>query len=154
MFQRPNFVERIGQIHFGGVVMASLSIIEGVGEAFEAKLKAAGVSSTSALMEKGATKKGRAALAAECDISEKLILKWVNHVDLMRVKGIGGEYAELLEAAGVDTVPELAQRKPENLLAKMTEVNEAKNLVRKLPVLKQVEDWVDQAKELPKVVSH
>lgn len=99
-------------------------------------------------------KKGRAALAAECDISEKLILTWINHVDLIRVKGIGGEYAELLEASGVDTVPELALRRPDNLLAKMTEGNGDKNLVRKLPVLKQVEDWVTQAKALPKVVSH
>lgn len=134
--------------------MSSLSTIEGVGEAYELKLKAVGITSTSALLEKGATKKGRAALAAECDISEKLILKWINHVDLMRVKGIGGEYAELLEASGVDTVPELALRRPDNLLVKMTEVNEDKNLVRKLPVLKQVEDWVAQAKALPKVVSH
>jgi predicted flap endonuclease-1-like 5' DNA nuclease len=134
--------------------MAALSIVEGIGEMYEKKLKEIGITSTSLLLEKGATKKGRIQIATESDISEKLILKWVNHVDLMRIKGIGGEYAELLEAAGVDTVPELATRKAENLFSKILEVNETKKLVRKLPVLTQVEDWVAQAKELPKVIHH
>jgi predicted flap endonuclease-1-like 5' DNA nuclease len=106
------------------------------------------------LLEKGATKKGRSELAEQSGITEKLILKWTNHADLARVKGVGGEYAELLEAAGVDTVPELAQRKPENLLAKMTEVNEEKKLVRRLPTVAQVEGWVEQAKALPRVITH
>jgi predicted flap endonuclease-1-like 5' DNA nuclease len=83
-----------------------------------------------------------------------LILKWVNHIDLYRVKGIGSEYAELLEQSGVDTVVELATRNPANLYQTLVSVNEAKKLVRKLPVLSQVEDWVNQAKNLPRVVSY
>ena len=83
-----------------------------------------------------------------------MILKWTNRADLARVKGIGGEYADLLEAAGVDTVPELATRKPANLVAKLHEVNEEKKLVRKLPTENQVEGWVAQAKELPRVIEY
>ncbi len=134
--------------------MTKLSEIEGIGSAFMTKLTEKGVSSVEALLEACATKEGRADLAARTDISEKLILKWANHADLARIKGIGGEYAEILEAAGVDTVPELAQRKAENLLAKLTEVNEAKKLVRRLPVLKQLEDWIEQAKALPRVLKY
>lgn len=93
-------------------------------------------------------------LAKKTGITEKLILKWANHADLIRIKGIGGEYSELLEAAGVDTVPELAKRKPENLYAKMVEVNEAKKLVRKLPTQMQVEDWIKQAANLPRVLKY
>ena len=86
--------------------------------------------------------------------ARRSILQWINHVDLFRVKGVASEYADLLEAAGVDTIPELAQRKAENLVKKMEEVNAAKKLVRKLPVLKQVEDWIDQAKKLPRVINY
>lgn len=128
--------------------MSKISMIEGIGESYEIKLKEAGISSVESLLEAGATKKSRADLAQKTGIPEKLILKWANHADLARIKGIGGEYAELLEGAGVDTVPELAQRKAENLLAKMLEVNETKKLVRKMPTQKQVEDWVQQASEL------
>lgn len=138
----------------GDTTMTKLNVIEGIGEAYEEKLKANGVASIEALLETGAAKKGRAELAAKTGISEKLILKWVNHADLARIKGIGGEYAELLEAAGVDTVPELAQRKAENLMAKMIEINEAKKLVRKLPTAGQVADWINQAKELPRVMKY
>jgi predicted flap endonuclease-1-like 5' DNA nuclease len=87
-------------------------------------------------------------------ISDKLILEWVNLADLFRIKGIGEEYSDLLEEAGVDTVPELAQRNPANLLQKLVEVNEEKKLVRRLPVLSQVEDWVKQAKDLPRIVEY
>ena len=97
---------------------------------------------------------GRKELAEGTGISEHLILKWVNHVDLYRIKGIGSEYADLLEASGVDTVVELAQRNPENLFEKMSEVNAEKALVRKLPTASQVADWVAQAKGLPRVVSY
>jgi len=83
-----------------------------------------------------------------------MILRWVNHADLFRIKGVGEEYADLLEAAGVDTVPELAQRNAENLLQKVTEVNEEKNLVRALPRLDQLQDWIGQAKELPRKVEY
>ena len=134
--------------------MSKLSMIEGIGESYEAKLKAADVDSVEELLDTCTSKKGREDLAEKTGISEKLILKWANHADLMRIKGIGGEYAELLEAAGVDTVPELSKRKPDNLLAKMVEVNEAKNLVRKLPTQTQVEDWVQQAGELPRVLNY
>ncbi|NLT48544.1 MAG: DUF4332 domain-containing protein [Clostridiales bacterium] len=134
--------------------MAKLSEIEGIGEAYEAKLKDAGVNSMEELLEVCSTKKGRADLAEKAGISEKLILKWANHADLARIKGVGGEYAELLEAAGVDTVPELATRKAENLYKKMVEVNEEKALVRKLPTEKQVTDWIEQAKDLPRVMQY
>lgn len=134
--------------------MSKLSMIEGIGEAYEAKLKEAGVASVEELLETCASKKGRTSLAEKTGISEKLILKWANHADLARIKGIGGEYAELLEAAGVDTVPELAQRKAENLWAKMVEINEAKKLVRKLPTQSQVEDWVKQAGALPRAIQY
>jgi predicted flap endonuclease-1-like 5' DNA nuclease len=134
--------------------MAALDIIEGIGEVYQEKLIAAGVNSIEALLEQGGTKKGRVSLAENTGVSEKLILKWANHADLMRIKGIGGEYSELLEAAGVDTVPELAQRRPDNLFAKMTEINEEKKLVRKLPTEKQVGDWVEQAKQLPRMMTY
>ena len=134
--------------------MAKLLDIEGVGETYARKLKAAGVASTGALLKMGATPKGRQEIAEKSGISEKLVLEWVNHVDLFRIKGVGEEYADLLEEAGVDTVPELAQRKAENLLEKMTAVNAEKKLVRRLPVLSQVSDWIGQAKKLPRVVTY
>jgi len=136
------------------VIMSKLSVIEGIGDAYEQKLMDAGIASVEKLLDECITKKGRTALAEKTGLSEKLILKWANHADLMRVKGVGGEYAELLEAAGVDTIPELATRKAENLLAKMNEVNEVKKLVRKVPTAEQVSDWVDQAKALPRVLQY
>jgi len=134
--------------------MAKLTDIEGVGPAYSQKLKKAGVSSTDALLNKGATAKGRQAIADKSGISGKRILRWVNHADLFRLDGVAGEYAELLEAAGVDTVPELAQRNAENLCQRLAEVNEAKKLVRVVPVQTQVEQWVEQAKNLPRIVTH
>lgn len=134
--------------------MSKLTKIEGVGEVYSGKLKAAGVADTAALLKMGATPKGRKEIAEASGVSEMLILEWVNHVDLFRVKGIGEEYADLLEEAGVDTIPELAQRKAENLLEKLAAVNTEKNLVRRLPVLSQVVDWIEQAKQLPRVVTY
>lgn len=134
--------------------MSSLLSVEGIGEKFAAKLKEAGVTSTDVLLQKGSTPKGRKELAEQTGISEKLILEWVNHVDLFRIKGVGEEYADLLEEAGVDTVVELAQRNAENLYNKLVEVNAAKKLVRKMPVQHQVEDWIKQAKSLPRVVTY
>ena len=134
--------------------MANLEKVEGIGETYAKKLRDAGVGSTDMLLETGSTRKGRDELAAKTGIASKLILEWVNHVDLFRVKGVGEEYADLLEAAGVDTVPELGQRKPDNLLQKMTEVNEKQKRVRQLPSVKRVADWVEQAKKLPKVVTY
>ena len=106
------------------------------------------------MLEEGASPKGRKEIAEKADISEKLILEWVNHVDLFRIKGVGEEYADLLEAAGVDTVPELAQRNPENLYQKLVAVNQEKKLVRQLPTQAQVGDWVEQAKRLPRVIAY
>jgi len=134
--------------------MAKLTEIEGVGETFAQKLQAAGVTTTDDLLEKGATPAGRKEIAEASGIGEKQILGWVNKVDLFRIKGVGEEYADLLEAAGVDTVPELAQRNAANLLAKVTEVNEAKNLVRALPTEDRLTDWIDQAKKLPRKVNY
>jgi predicted flap endonuclease-1-like 5' DNA nuclease len=134
--------------------MAKLSTIEGIGGSYEQKLNSLGIKSLKAFLDKGKTKKGRVDLAEESGISEKLILRWINHADLMRIKGIGGEFSEILEAAGVDTVPELARRNAENLVAKINEVNEEKKLVRRTPTVKMVESWVNQAKELPRVVEY
>jgi len=134
--------------------MAKLSTIEGIGGSYEQKLNSLGIKSLKAFLDKGKTKKGRVDLAEKSGISEKLILRWINHADLMRIKGIGGEFSEILEAAGVDTVPELARRNAENLVAKINEVNEEKKLVRRTPTVKMVESWVNQAKELPRVVEY
>lgn len=134
--------------------MTDITVIEGIGPAYAEKLAGAGVNSCEELLEKGASKAGRTAIIEGSGMSATLILKFVNHADLCRVKGVGGEYAELLEASGVDTVPELAQRNADNLAAKMAEVNEEKSLVRALPSAKTVSGWVDQAKELPRVITH
>ena len=128
--------------------------IEGIGEVYRKKLYAVDINTTDALLKAGATKKGRQALAEKSGITETLILEWVNLADLMRVKGIGEEYSDLLEEAGVDTVKELRNRKPENLYKAMLETNEKKKLVRRPPSLSEVESWVSQAKELPPVVTY
>jgi predicted flap endonuclease-1-like 5' DNA nuclease len=128
--------------------------IEGIGEVYARKLKDAGIPTPDALLQKGSTPKGRQEIAEKSGISGKLILEWVNHADLLRVKGVTPDWAELLEAAGVDTVPELAQRAAENLLGKLVEVNQAKNVARHLPTLLQVEGWIDQAKQLPRVITY
>ncbi len=134
--------------------MSKLEKIEGVGETYSHKLKDAGITSTDALLKQGATSKGRTELAEKSGISTTLILKWVNQVDLARIKGISEEYGELLEVAGVDSVPELAHRNPEHLYNNLVKVNETKKLVRQLPAQSQVTKWIDEAKTLPPVVSH
>jgi len=134
--------------------MPSIIDIEGVGPAFAKKLKEAGVATTDALLVAGATPKGRKDLAAKAGIDETKILEWVNRADLYRIKGVGSEYSDLLEASGVDTVVELSKRVPANLFAKMVEVNKAKKLVRKMPIEPQVKDWIEQAKALPRKVSY
>lgn len=134
--------------------MAKLIDIEGIGKSHAAKLRTAGIASQEQFLEMGSTPQGRKELAERLDISSKLILEWVNRVDLNRIKGIGSEYADLLEAAGVDTAPELAQRNPENLYATLKEVNAEKRLIRRLPGLKRVAGWVTQAKALPRVVQY
>jgi len=134
--------------------MSSIEKIEGIGKAFQKKMVAYGVKTVEALLKQGATPAGREKIAAGTGIAKTLILEWVNHADLWRIKGVSEEYSNLLEEAGVDTVVELAQRKPENLYEKMAEVNMAKKLVRRLPSPKQVADWVTQAKKLPRAVSY
>lgn len=134
--------------------MTTLLEIEGIGEVYAGKLKEVGVATLEMLLEKGATPQGRAALAEKTGISVTLLLRWINRADLFRIKGIGEEYADLLEVAGVDTVPELAQRNPDNLFQKLVAVNEEKKRVRRLPTLEQVKQWVEQAKELPRVVTY
>lgn len=132
--------------------MANLLRVEGIGEVYAQKLSDAGIKTTNALLKQGATSKGRKEIAENTGISETLILEWVNHVDLFRIKGVFEEYADLLEEAGVDTVKELAQRNPGNLYKKLVEVNEQKKLVRQLPGKSQVENWVAQAKQLDRAV--
>ena len=134
--------------------MPSIIDVEGIGPVYKKKLKAVGISTTEKLLEAGGTAGGRKALAEKAGIDETMILEWVNLSDLFRIKGVGSEYSDLLEEAGVDTVVELSKRVPANLFAKMVEVNKAKELVRKMPVEKQVADWVDQAKKLPRLVSY
>jgi predicted flap endonuclease-1-like 5' DNA nuclease len=132
--------------------MANLTTVEGIGDVYRMKLSEAGIDTTQALLDRGKTPKGRDELAKATGISETLILEWVNHVDLFRVQGIGSEYADLLEEAGVDTVPELAQRNPQNLHQALVETNKEKHVVRQVPGASQVEKWVDQAKTLPRVI--
>jgi len=134
--------------------MAKLADIEGIGEKYAEKLKACGVATQERLLEQGGTPAGRKKIIKESGISDKLVLKWINRADLARVRGIGGEYADLLECAGVDTVPELAQRNAANLHAKMEEVNEAKKLVRSMPSASMVGTWVDQAKTMDRAIHY
>ena len=134
--------------------MASIIDVEGIGPVYKKKLAKENILTTDALLEAGATPKGRKALADKTGIGDALILEWVNLADLYRIKGIGSEYSDLLEEAGVDTVVELSKRVPKNLFEKMGEVNIKKKLVRKLPAESQVADWVDQAKKLPRKVSY
>jgi predicted flap endonuclease-1-like 5' DNA nuclease len=126
--------------------------IEGVGEVYAEKLIAAGINKVSELLEKCAAPKGRKELAEATGISDKLILKWTNHADLFRINGVGPQFAELLEAAGVDTVKEFRHRLAENLQPKLAEVNEQKNICNRVPAVSEVQKMIDQAKELePKV---
>ena len=128
--------------------------VEGIGDVYAEKLQAAGIKDIEALLEKCAQPAGRKALAEETGISPKLILTWTNHADLMRIDGVGPQFSELLEAAGVDTVKEFKHRVPENLQPKLEEINEQKHLVRRVPSLKEVEKMIAQAKELPAVMEY
>jgi predicted flap endonuclease-1-like 5' DNA nuclease len=128
--------------------------IEGIGKAYAAKLKAAGIADTAALLARAATAKGRSELAEATGIPGKLVLGWANKADLMRVKGVGEEFSDLLEAAGVDTVKELAARNAENLHKALAATNAARKLVRQLPTQKTVEGWISAAKELPRVMTY
>ncbi len=135
--------------------MANIEDVEGIGPAYAAKLTAAGVATTDALLDQGAKPSGRAAIEAATGIDHALILEWVNHVDLMRIKGVGSEYSDLLEAAGVDSPAELARRNAANLATTIAEVVAARpTIVRRAPSESELQGWIDQSKSLPKVVEH
>jgi len=134
--------------------MSDIIDVEGIGEVFAGKLKEVGIATDKDLLERGASRSGREKIVKASGISGKRILRWVNHVDLFRIKGVQKQYAELLEASGVDTIPELAQRNPANLYPLLTKTNEEKNLVNKLPTKDQVSEWITQAKSLPRVVEY
>jgi predicted flap endonuclease-1-like 5' DNA nuclease len=131
-----------------------ISDIEGIGPAYAAKLAKVGIRSVEALLKNAASDKGRKEIAKATGITHTLILEWVNRADLYRIKGVGSQYSDLLEKAGVDTVVELSNRVPDKLYAKMVEVNKAKNLVNGMPGVKQVKKWIAQAKKLPRVVTY
>lgn len=128
--------------------------IEGIGQVFADKLRAIGIKTTEELLDRAATPKGRKEIAEETGISDKLVLRWANHADLFRIKGVAGQFAELLEAAGVDTVKELRHRVAANLQPKLVEVNEAKNLCNRVPAVAEVEKMIAQAKELEPKLSY
>ncbi|MBN2159121.1 MAG: DUF4332 domain-containing protein [Spirochaetes bacterium] len=134
--------------------MARLEKIEGIGPSFAVKLRRAGIRGTGDLLKKGSTPAGRKQISANSGVSPKLIMEWVNHSDLFRVKGVGEEYADLLEEAGVDTVVELSKRKAVNLLDALKRANEKKKLIRQLPGLSNVQSWIRQAAKLPRVVKY
>lgn len=128
--------------------------IEGIGPAYAEKLSAADVKTTDDLLKLCCDAKGRKSTAEKTGVSAGQLLKWANMADLMRISGVGSEYSELLEAAGVDTVKELRNRNAENLAVKMAEVNETKNLTRTVPSEKVVKGWVEQAKTLDPLITH
>lgn len=132
----------------------TITDIEGIGPVFKEKLGLAGITTVEALLEKGASKKGRKEIAEASGLDESRILVWVNMADLFRIKGVASQFAELLKATGVDTVKELRNRNPENLHKALTEKNAEKKLTRVVPALSQVENFINQAKELPPVVTH
>jgi len=134
--------------------VTKLATIEGIGEVYSQKLHEAGIVTVEALLDAGANSKGRQELEEKTGIGHALILEWVNLADLMRIKGVGEEYSDLLEEAGVDTVKELRNRNPEHLYDALASINAEKKLVRQLPSRRQVADWVSQAKALPSKVSY
>ncbi len=134
--------------------MTKVIDIEGVGPVFAQKLQSAGISTVEALLKAGATPEGRKELAAKSGVDHDKILAWVNFADLYRIKGVGSEYSQLLEVAGVDTVVELSKRVPANLHKKLVETNVEKKLVRREPSMKEVESWIEQAKKLDRVIKY
>ncbi len=134
--------------------MTKIIDIEGIGETYAKALQDAGVATTEARLDTAGSAAGRATLAEKTGVTPQRVLEWVNRADLMRINGVGSEYSDLLEAAGVDTVKELAQRRADNLQAKLAEVNTAKNLTNRAPSAAEVEKWIAEAKTLPAKVSH
>jgi predicted RecB family nuclease len=134
--------------------MTSLADIKGIRPGDAEKLQVQGINSTEALLEAASTRESREGLAAITGISEKLILLWTNKADLFRIRGVAGQYSELLEAAGVDTVVELSKRRADNLASKLAEVNEEYKFVNQLPSETQVARWIEEAKALPRAVTY
>src|SRR5262249_3546906 len=134
--------------------MANVIDIEGIGKIYAERLHKAGIATTDALLTEGATPDGRKALEGKTGIGHKLILKWVNRADLFRIKGVAEQYSDLLGAAGVHTVLELAQRTAEHLQQKLAETNESKKLVRVVPSLNEVAAWIQEAQQLPRAVKY
>jgi len=134
--------------------MAKLEEIEGIGEVYAGKLREIGITTQEKLLAEGGQPSGRTRIEKETGISGTRLLGWINRADLARIVGVGEEYADLLEHAGVDSVPELAQRNAENLAVKLAEVEKAKDLVRRLPSDEDVARWVTQAKALSRAVFH
>ncbi|MEA2023568.1 MAG: DUF4332 domain-containing protein [Actinomycetota bacterium] len=134
--------------------MASIAAIESMDRLDATKLRKAGVRTTDALLSVAATRTGRRRLARETGLSESEILAWVNRADLMRIKGIGSEYADLLEVAGVDTIRELRRRNPDRLLTAMTDLNLRRRVIRRLPTNGMVTGWIEAAKGLEPLVTH
>ncbi len=146
-----NYLRSFGS---GSEFRKEIEYIEGIGAVYGQKLRGAGISTVLDLMVNGATRRGRKQISDQSGIAQSSILTWVNHVDLFRVKGVAQEYADLLEQSGVDTVVELAQRNPANLHKRMVDINEQKKLVRRLPHASEVQSWVEQAKNLRRVVHY
>ncbi|MEM2109082.1 MAG: DUF4332 domain-containing protein [Candidatus Odinarchaeota archaeon] len=134
--------------------MTKIIEIEGIGPSYAKKLSDAGVKTVETLLKVGATRNGRKELANKTGIADNLILEWVNHADLFRIKGVGPEYSDLLEEAGVDAVGELSKRDPENLHNKILELNKARKIVRRPPTLKEIKSWIEQAKKLPRKIEY
>lgn len=128
--------------------------IEGIGPAYAQKLRVGGIRTTNDLLKLCSDARGRRSVSERTGVSEGTLLKWVNLADLMRISGIGSEFSELLEAAGVDTVKELKMRNPENLTEKMKEVNAVRRLTRATPGIGSVKKWVGQAATLKPVITH
>ena len=135
--------------------MAMIEDVEGIGPVYRQKLADAGIGTTDDLLERGAKPGGRQAIESATSIDHALILEWVNHVDLMRINGVSSEYSDLLEAAGVDSPAELAQRNLASLVTTVQEVVAARpTIVRRVPGESEIADWIAQSKDLPKVIEH
>ncbi len=131
-----------------------IDVIEGIGTAHATALSRAGVTHVRHLLQRATSASGRDELARETGLSASLLLEWVNHIDLMRIRGVGAEYSDLLEAAGVDSPVELAQRSPARLAMLLAETNAEHPLVRRVPSEKVLAGWISEARTLPRLISY
>lgn len=143
-----------GESHREATMAYKIAEIEGIGPSYGSKLSKAGITTTDDLLKHCATANGRRQVAATCGLDDKQLLKWANMADLMRIRGIGKQFSELLEAAGVDTVKELRTRRADNLAGKIKELNAQKKLTRTTPSERRVANWIEQAKSLNPVITH